>query len=80
MELHFPNFKQSLLILGKISDTKYHICLLELLDFKNVQIADLLCKEPSSIGSARKRLYEELASKKGSAKDLKPFLHNLLSL
>ena len=77
IDSNFPNFKQSLYILHRLSDDEYKICILERLEFKNIEIAHLLFKEPSTIGTSRKRIFEKLSSSKGSATDLRAFLCSL---
>ena len=77
IDKNFPSFKQSLHILHKISDDEYKICVLEILEFKNIEIAHLLFKEPSTISTSRKRIFEKLSSSKGSATDLRTFLYSI---
>ena len=77
IDKNFPSFKQSLHILHKISDDEYKICVLEILEFKNIEIAHLLFKESSTISTSRKRIFEKLSSSKGSATDLRTFLYSI---
>lgn len=65
----FPQFIPRLRVLSTFSETEWHLSLLTRLDFRNVEIATLLCKHKSAISMAKKRLYEKVRRKEGKAED-----------
>lgn len=74
----YPRFTSTLLSLYNMSQVEYHVCLLLKLNAAPSEIANVLCKDTSSISSTRSRLYQKVFGKKGSSKDWDDFIiHNL---
>ena len=49
-------------------------CQLLKLEFTNQQISNILCKTQQAITNLRKRLYQKIFAKEGSADDMNQFL------
>lgn len=64
-----PQFLPRLQALSCYSEIERHISILTRLDFRNVEIATLLCKSKSAISLAKKRLYAKVKGKEGKAED-----------
>lgn len=73
----YPRFTSTLLSLYNMSQVEYQVCLLLKLNAAPSEIANVLCKDTSSISSIRSRLYQKVFSKKGSSKDWDEFIHSL---
>ena len=73
----YPNFISRLYNLHNLSMHEYQVCLLLKLNIPPTQIANVLCKEVSSISSTRSRLYGKVFGKKGSSKDWDAFIATL---
>ena len=73
----YPNFISRLYNLHNLSTHEYQVCLLLKLNIPPTQIANVLCKEVSSISSTRSRLYGKVFGKKGSSKDWDAFIATL---
>ena len=57
-----------------IKQQEVQVCLLLKLEFTNQQIATILCKTQQAITNLRKRLYQKMFNKEGSADELNQFL------
>jgi hypothetical protein len=73
----YPGFTNNLFSLCKMSDIEYHVCLLTKLHASPTEMANVLCKDTSSISSIRSRLYQKVFGKKGGAKDWDEFIFTL---
>lgn len=73
----YPDFSTALYQLHNISGMEYHVCLLIKVRCTPTEIAAVLKKAPSSISSARSRLFFKVFGKKGSAKDWDTFILSL---
>lgn len=73
----YPRFTSTLLSLYTMSQVEYQVCLLLKLNATPSEIADVLCKDTSSISSIRSRLYKKVFGKKGSSKDWDKFVLSL---
>ena len=73
----YPRFTSTLLSLYNMSQVEYQVCLLLKLNVAPSEIANVLCKDTSSISSIRSRLYQKVFGKKGSSKDWDEFIHSL---
>lgn len=73
----YPRFTSTLLSLYNMSEVEYHVCLLLKLNATPSEIANVLCKDTSSISSTRSRLYQKVFGKKGSSKAWDEFIHSL---
>lgn len=73
----YPRFTSTLLSLYNMSQVEYHVCLLLKLNAIPSEIANVLCKDTSSISSTRSRLYQKVFGKKGSSKDWDEFILSL---
>lgn len=73
----YPNFTNRLRELVSMSDTEYHVCMLIKLRVAPKEIADVLCKEKSTISSIRSRLYQKVFHKKGSSAEWDNFVWSL---
>lgn len=81
IETHFksvyPRFSSTLLSLYNMSQVEYQVCLLLKLNTSPSEIANVICKDTSSISTIRSRLYQKVFGKKGSSKDWDEFIHTL---
>lgn len=73
----YPGFTNNLFNLCTMSDIEYHVCLLTKLHTSPTEMANVLCKDTSSISSIRSRLYQKVFGKKGGAKDWDEFILSL---
>lgn len=73
----YPRFASTLMSLYAMSLTEYQVCLLLKLNATPSEIANVLCKDISSISTTRSRLYQKVFGKKGSSKDWDEFIHSL---
>lgn len=74
----YPRFTTTLLTLHSMSATELQVCQLLKLGCSPSEIAEVLCKEKSSISTIRSRLYGKVFGRKGSSKDWDEFIiHNL---
>lgn len=73
----YPRFTSTLLSLYTMSQVEYQVCLLLKLNATPSEIADVLCKDTSSISSIRSRLYKKVFGKKGSSRDWDKFVLSL---
>ena len=75
VENTYPGFTHNLLSRHGLSETELKICyLIKLEKVTNNQIADYLNKAPSSISSARRRMFKKLSDKEGSSDDFNDFI------
>lgn len=65
----YPRFISSLYGLYNLSPTEYQVCLLTKIRSTPKEMADVLCKDKSTISSIRKRLYKKVFGKEGSGKE-----------
>lgn len=81
LEEHFkhvyPRFASSLLTLCSMSLTEFQVCRLLKLGCTPSEIANVLCKDVSSISSIRSRLYKKVFGRKGSSKEWDEFIRSL---
>ena len=73
----YPGFTNKLMSLYKMSETELRVCLLLKLNAAPSEIANVLCKDTSSISSIRSRLYSKIFGKKGSSRDWDEFIRSL---
>lgn len=73
----YPRFSSTLLSLFNMSQVEYQVCLLIKLNVTPSEMANVLCKDVSSISSTRSRLYRKVFGKKGSSKDWDDFVASL---
>ena len=73
----YPRFSSSLYGLYNLSPTEYQVCLLTKIRTTPKEIADVLCKDKSTISSIRKRLYKKVFGKEGSGKEWDEFILSL---
>ena len=73
----YPGFTNNLFGLCNMSDIEYHVCLLTKVHASPTEMANVLCKDTSSISSIRSRLYQKVFGKKGGAKDWDEFIFTL---
>lgn len=73
----YPRFTSTLLTLHNMSETELRVCQLLKLNATPTEIANVLCKDTSSISSIRSRLYKKVFDKKGSSKEWDEFIHSL---
>lgn len=73
----YPRFTSTLFSLYHMSQVEYQVCLLLKLEVLPSEIANILCKDSSSISSIRSRLYSKVFGKKGSSKDWDKFIQTL---
>ena len=74
----YPRFTTTLLTLRNMSALELQVCQLLKLGCSPSEIAEVLCKDKSSISTIRSRLYGKVFGKKGSSKDWDDFIiHNL---
>lgn len=66
---NYPHFRSRLCALSSFSEIEWHITLLSKLDYRNIEIATLLCRNKSAISLSKKRLYAKVKGADGSAKD-----------
>lgn len=67
VELVYPNFRDNIYSCCAISEHEYHICLLVKIEVMTSKIAVLLNRAPSTISTAKQRLYKKLTKEKGNA-------------
>lgn len=63
----YPNFRDKVYSCGAISEYDFHICLLVKIGVMTSKIAVLLNRAPSTISTAKQRLYKKLTREKGNA-------------
>ena len=73
----FPRLNDVLRSIPHLSEMNYQMCLLVKADFKPVEIARILCRDKSTINSARRRLYERVFDEKGSPSQWDEFIRNI---
>ena len=73
----YPRFISSLYGLYNLSPTEYQVCLLTKIRSTPKEMADVLCKDKSTISSIRKRLYKKVFGKDGSGKEWDEFILSL---
>ncbi|MDE7379215.1 MAG: hypothetical protein K2N13_09735 [Paraprevotella sp.] len=73
----YPRFTNTLLTLCNMSAIEFRVCLLLKLNATPSEMANVLCKDKSSISSIRSRLYMKVFGKKGSSKDWDDFIRSL---
>lgn len=73
----YPRFSSSLYGLYNLSPTEYQVCILTKIRTTPKEIADVLCKDKSTISSIRKRLYKKVFGKDGSGKEWDEFILSL---
>lgn len=73
----YPRFNTTLMNVCNISQTELQVCVLLKLNSTPSEIANVLCKDISSISSIRSRLYNKYFGKKGGSKDWDDFIHSL---
>lgn len=73
----YPRFSTSLYGLYNLSPIEYQVCLLTKIRTTPKEIADVLCKDKSTISSIRKRLYKKVFGKDGSGKEWDEFILSL---
>lgn len=73
----FPRLNDVLRSIPHLSEMNHQMCLLVKADFKPVEIARILCRDKSTINSARRRLYERVFDKKGSPSQWDEFIRNI---
>lgn len=73
----YPRFASTLFSLYEMSPVEYQVCLLLKLNVPPSDIANVLCKDTSSISSIRSRLFKKVFGKKGSSKDWDAFILSL---
>lgn len=73
----YPRFTTTLLTLRNMSLLELQVCQLLKLGCTPSEIAEVLCKNKSSISTIRSRLYSKVFGKKGSSKDWDDFICSL---
>lgn len=73
----YPRFTSTLLSLHSMSQVEMQVCHLLKLNASPSEIANVLCKDVSTISSIRSRLYMKVFGKKGSSKDWDEFIRSL---
>lgn len=73
----YPGFASTLMSLYSMSRVEYQVCVLLKLKVSPKEIANVLCKDKSSISSVRSRLYQKVFNKSGSGKDWDEFICSL---
>ena len=73
----YPGFRSRLFGAGPISDHDYKICLLVKMGLHNMDIATIMCRQPSAISMTRSKLYMKLIGKKGTAKEFDEYIKSL---
>ena len=73
----FPRLNDVLRSIPHLSEMNLQMCLLVKADFKPVEIARILCRDKSTINSARRRLYERVFDEKGSPSQWDEFIRNI---
>lgn len=73
----YPSFVNRLPTLCHMSDTENCVCLLIKYRFSPSEMAQVLCKDISTISSIRSRLYKKVFDQKGKAKDWDDFILSL---
>lgn len=73
----YPGFANKLMSLCHMSRVEYQMCLLLKLNFTPSEIANVLCKDTSSISSMRSRLYGKVFGKKGGSREWDEFVRSL---
>lgn len=73
----YPRFTSTLLTLHNMSQVELQVCQLLKLNATPSEIANVLCKDKSSISTIRSRLYNKVFDKKGSGRDWDEFIRSL---
>ncbi len=73
----YPQFRQRLYELCRLSDHEYHVCLLLKIGFKPSDIARLTIRSDEAISSTRRRLYQRAFGKKGSPSEWDELIRTL---
>lgn len=73
----YPRFATTLLTLRNMSPIELQVCQLLKLGVPPSEIANVLCKDTSSISSIRSRLYKKVFGEKGGSKDWDEFILSL---
>lgn len=74
---HYPEFKERISELCKISDSEYKVCLLLKIEVKPAGIAVLTSKTKSAISVMRKRLYFKAFGKEETPEKWDEFIRSL---
>lgn len=75
LDAHADHFTQALqAFYPKIKPQEMQVCQLVKLEFTNQQIAVILCKTQQAITNLRKRLYQKMFDREGSAEELSQFV------
>lgn len=73
----YPRFTSTLLTLRSMSQVELQVCQLLKLHVPPTEIANVLCKDTSSISTIRSRLYKKVFGEKGSSKKWDEFIASL---
>ncbi len=73
----YPEFFRRLPSLRRLSLVEFRVCLLIKLRFSPSEMADVLCKDDSTIGKIRSRLYRKVFGEKGGSKNWDDFILSL---
>lgn len=73
----FPNLQNVLLSIQNLSEQNRNMCLLIKAGFKPIELSRVLCREKSTINSARGRLYERVFGEKGKPSLWDEFIRNV---
>lgn len=73
----YPGFTNRLMSLTRMSQVEYQVSLLIKLNATPSEIANVLCKDVSSISTTRSRLYQKVFGKKGGSKEWDEFIYSL---
>ncbi|MEG1617322.1 MAG: tetratricopeptide repeat protein [Bacteroidales bacterium] len=77
IEEEYPDFSKKLSQLYPFNPTEIRVCILIKLNFKPVQIAQLVHRSKQSISSIRKRLHIKIFHKEGTPDDFDKFIHTI---
>ena len=70
----YPGFTSKLRSLYRMSELEYQVCLLIKLRIAPKDIANVLCRDVSTISTVRSRLYQKVFGRKGGAKEWDEFV------
>ena len=70
----YDDFTHRLLVLVNMTDVELKACYLLKLDVSPIMMSTLLCRSKSAVTMLRKRLYEKITHKDGTAKQLDEFI------
>lgn len=77
LDTSFDHFTQKLLQLGLLKEKELHTCMLIKAQFKNKEMAQLLCLSPEGISSVRRRLCARFLDGKKEPKEWDRFILSL---